>query len=77
MEKTKQMHDEERSWKLSLLADIMVPNNSQWRTMSYRYSDRILANTEVKKVRKVTENHGGSKEGWVESKKSSTVSSCT
>lgn len=56
------MHNEERSWKLSLLADIMVPSNSQWRMMSYRYSDRILANTEVKEVRKVIENHSGSKE---------------
>lgn len=45
------MHNEERSWKLPLLAEIMVPNSSQWRMMSYRYFDRIQVNSELKEVR--------------------------
>jgi len=60
--KTKQMHSEERSWKPSLLAAIMVPKSSQWRMMSYGYVGRIQPNSKVKEVRNGYERgHCGSK----------------
>lgn len=31
----KQMHSEEGSWKLSLLAEVMALNSNQWRMKSY------------------------------------------
>ena len=45
------MHSEERSWKPSLLAEIMVPKSSQRRMMSYGYVGRIQPNNKVKEVR--------------------------
>lgn len=44
-------NSEERSWKPSLLAAIMVPKSSQWRMMSCGYVGRIQPNSKVKEVR--------------------------